>query len=115
MPNILNIYFTPSLRKDGSNDYSTRGQLFDVIFNDELIVKRSHVPFCDAARALIALGHATDNILHGYHKGKDYVALKAIVGKAAALTVRDNAQGTPKFVKFVAFDHSRFNDELEAF
>jgi hypothetical protein len=100
----LALIVSPSLDKDGRQDYSTRGQLFDARVDGRLIVKRSTTPFCDACRVLLAEGIAPGTPIvmrHGYD-GCD--ALKATVGVAAKLTVSDDRLGKPIFTKHKPYD-----------
>jgi hypothetical protein len=71
---------------------------FDVRLADssQFFVESSRVPFCDAARALLAGGLAAPgDLLAMRHAGSTHDALKAAVGVAARLTVDETS--TPRF------------------
>jgi hypothetical protein len=94
----------PSLNVDGRKAYSTRGQLFDGKVEGRRIVKRSTIPFCDAARALLAEGINPDTVLVMRHEGKVHDALRSTVRVAAGLTVKDDSVGKPVFRKWEPYD-----------
>lgn len=59
--------------------------------NGDVLVASSRTPFLDAARRLLELGHAADTVLvmkHGQTK-----SLRATIGIAAALTVKETENG----------------------
>jgi hypothetical protein len=75
-----------------------RGERFDVIFDGEVIVRRSRCPELDLARALLAHGIVgTVRVLDG---NADRPRPRTIfnIEKAAALTVEEGPNG-PRFVK----------------
>jgi hypothetical protein len=83
------------------NGYGTRGQLYDAMAADRLVVRRSATPLLDACRALLAEGVVTpETPVAMRHEGKDYDALRSTVGAAAKLTVSDSDTGRPKFKTF---------------
>jgi hypothetical protein len=63
----------------------------------EILVTGTLTPFFAAARALIARGANPADVLIARHKGSDTIALKAKVGAAAKLAVRDTDLG-PRFI-----------------
>jgi hypothetical protein len=66
---------------------------------DDLLVRSSRQPFLDAARVLVGHGYDPLMILEMKHAGSDTVALRALLGKAAKLTVEEGPNG-PRFVAF---------------
>ena len=53
----------------------------------------SRAPFLAAARALLEKGHAPETEIAMTHAGSDLVALRARLGDAARLTVREDQKG----------------------
>jgi hypothetical protein len=73
----------------------------------ELLATSSRAPFLDAARRLLELGHSADAVLVMKHAGSDIACLRAAVGKAAALTVKEKAGGSrPRFAPWVPYGPS---------
>jgi hypothetical protein len=70
---------------------------YDAEVDGELVVKSSLTPFCDAARVLVERGVDTNSWIVMRRQGD---ALRAKVGIAAKLTVREDRDG-PRFVKHV--------------
>jgi hypothetical protein len=72
---------------------------FDAFINERRIVVASRTPFCDGARVLLAEGLAMpSDVLIMRHAGSQVDALKAAVGVAAKLTVKEEtADGKPRF------------------
>jgi hypothetical protein len=66
---------------------------------DDLLVGSSRQPFLDAARVLLGHGCDPSTILEMKHAGRDTVALRALLEKAAKLTVEEGPNG-PRFVAF---------------
>jgi hypothetical protein len=60
---------------------------FEARLGGELLIASSRIPFCAAARALIAQGRDLDATLIMRHRGSDAVALHARLGTAAGLKV----------------------------
>ena len=69
---------------------------------ERLLVTRKE-PFCAAARVLLAEGVDPDTPFAMQHRGASYVSLRSTVGKAAALTVREDGAEGPYFVKYRAY------------
>jgi hypothetical protein len=67
--------------------------------SNEVLVKNSRQPFLDAARVLVERGYDPSSLLVMKHAGRDTVALQALLGKAAKLTVEEGPNG-PRFVAF---------------
>jgi hypothetical protein len=75
---------------------STRGQLFDGLLDDELIIHRSATPLLEACRALRERGIDPAAPIVMRYAGSDCDALRTTVGHAAGLTVSDR-KGPPTF------------------
>ena len=70
---------------------------YDVVFNDEIIVRSSRDPECDLARVLLARGiRGTITLRHGSGKLRTSINIE----KAARLTVREDRSTGPRFVKW---------------
>ena len=89
----LTITITPATGRPGQ--YAAR-------LNDgRLIVNASKQPFLDAARVLVAEGHSTCTMLEAWRPGAIDWDLRATLGVAAALDVRETPHG-PAFRPFMA-------------
>jgi hypothetical protein len=62
------------------------------------VVRSSRVPFCDAARVLIAERRDPEAIVVMRRRGSDIDALRARLGVAARLTVEERENRPPRFV-----------------
>src|SRR5262249_6843783 len=69
---------------------------FDAFLSEEEIATATKTPFCCAARALIMRGWPPDTILVMRHRGSAIESLRAPIGVAARLTVREDRCG-PRF------------------
>jgi hypothetical protein len=67
-------------------------QQFEARLEGELLCL-SRTPFLAAARALLEKGHAPETEIAMIHAGSDVVALRARLGDAARLTVREDQKG----------------------
>jgi hypothetical protein len=65
--------------------------------NGDVLVASSRIPFLDAARRLLELGHPTDTVLVMKHGQAE--SLRATIGNAAALTVKETENG-PAFRRY---------------
>ncbi len=63
---------------------------------------QSTEPLLAAARELVQRGAPADTVLAMRHAGADYDALRSTIGAAAALTVEDGRDGTPRFRRWKA-------------
>jgi hypothetical protein len=72
------------------------GDRYSVLFDGKLIVERSHNPECDAARALLALGHTGKLTMLNGKTGRPRTFID--IEKAAKLTVEERPRG-PRFEK----------------
>jgi hypothetical protein len=70
---------------------------YDAFVNGKLVVSSSRQPFLDAARALLERGADSNSWLILRHAASDTDWLRAKVGVAAKLTVRDRPDGVPTF------------------
>jgi hypothetical protein len=70
---------------------------YDAFVNGKLVVSSSRQPFLDAARALLERGADSNSWLILRHADSDTDSLRAKVGVAAQLTVRDRVDGVPTF------------------
>jgi len=73
---------------------------FDAVVNGELLVKSSRTPFCDAARALLDRGVDSNSWLILRHAGSETDSLRAKVGIAAKLTVKEPDRGRAHFANW---------------
>jgi hypothetical protein len=58
---------------------------------------RSRTPLLDGARALLASGFSAHTVIELRHAGSDAVAIRAVLGIAACLTVTADRTGRPVF------------------
>jgi len=65
-----------------------------------LLVKTSRQPFLDAARVLLAEGADPHTTILMRHRGSDVNALRAQLGVAAGLTVREEDGRPPRFARW---------------
>ena len=65
-----------------------RADRFAAFVDGKLVVRSSRVPFLDAARALCAAGWPAETRITMRHPDRS-LSLRAILGKAAALTVEE--------------------------
>jgi hypothetical protein len=91
------IYVSRSHDSDGSEAYSGQGPLWDVDYCGMQIVKRSPMPFCDAARFLNADGFSLYDRLIMRNAGSDENRLIGTIKDAVRLAVYDSKNGMPKF------------------
>ena len=84
---------TPTAKRPGYYDARLEGGC--------VTVQASRQPFLDAARALIGRGADPSVILEMWHDGAAQCALRARLGVAAALDVRETPNG-PAFRPFIA-------------
>ena len=73
-------------------------QQYEARLDGELLCL-SRTPFLAAARALLEAGHAPETEIAMTHAGSDVVALRARLGDAAHLTVREDQKGA-RFVTY---------------
>jgi len=73
---------------------------FDGFIGDREVVTRSRTPLCAAARVLIGEGVSPELWIEMRHDGSSVVALRATVGTAAKLTVKDRDNGRPGFARY---------------
>jgi hypothetical protein len=94
MPLILTV--TPALNTDGTHASAGRGPLFDGMVAGREVVYRSTQPLVDGARALLAEGVDPRTRIMMRHTGSDTDVLRATVGAAAKLSVREG-DDAPRF------------------
>src|SRR5258706_8902777 len=70
---------------------------YDVWRNGELICHSTRTPFLSAARVLFDRGADPDTILEKVRRGSDQIDMRAPLGKAAGLDVKE---GPVRFVKW---------------
>ena len=97
---VHRIVIVPSRNIDGNPRHSSRGALYDLTYQGEVIVIGSFQPCLDAARILKAIGlfgrlEMWDTVL-------PYCRFHADIDKAAGLTVREGDE-PPRLVKFESF------------
>lgn len=78
--------------------------MFEARVEGELLC-RSRTPFLSAARKLQRRGVPDDTLIEMRHEGSSMVAMRATVGLAAGLTVREDNDGKmpPRFKPYKAF------------
>ena len=79
---------------------------FDAVVNGELLVRSSRTPFCDVARVLLYRGVDSNSWLILRHAGSQTDSLRAKVGVAAKLTVKEPDRGRAHFARYVPFSPS---------
>lgn len=86
------------------------GYVYDVYMKDELIVSRSKVPSCDAARYL--QGQGLGGMLEVYRWGKDSPDMTGKIGVLAIKTVAESAKGPLRFMKWSPFNKPGEGDDV---
>lgn len=76
----------------------SRGQLYRVHYEGEVVIASTRVPALDACRALLARG--ITGRLEVWRAWKTFHDLSVDIEKGARLTVRENAQHGPRFGKW---------------
>jgi hypothetical protein len=105
---VTNVLKARSRRNSSEQQWSNQVRLvvispngapdhYDGFVDGELLVASSRQPFVDAARVLPERGADSNSWLVLRHAASDTDSLRAKVGVAAKLTVRDRAVGVPKF------------------
>lgn len=84
------------------------GYRYDIEHDGQIVVSRSRVPFCDAARWCAWVGK--DGILEMWRYGGSYPAMKGEIGRYAGLTVRETDRVSPRFVKWRPFEREPDDD-----
>jgi hypothetical protein len=79
---------------------------FSAELNGQPVVVSSRQPFLDAARVLINLGADTNSWIIMRHRGSDVDALRAKIGIAAALVVKEPDRGRVHFSRYVPLPFS---------
>lgn len=79
---------------------------YDATVNGELLVRSSRTPFCDVARVLLYRGVDSNSWLILRHAGSQTDSLRAKVGVAAKLTVKEPDRGRIHFARYVPFSPS---------
>ena len=72
------------------------GYRYSAIYEGKLLVERSRDPECDAARALLAMGHTGKLTMLNGKTGKPRTIIN--IERAAKVTVKEDGRG-PRFVK----------------
>lgn len=75
----------------------SRGQRYNVIFNDQLLIEASLNPANDAARELVARGFDIDSMLLVYRKMDPMLRLSGRLGAFAATKVSEGQNHGPRF------------------
>jgi hypothetical protein len=70
------------------------------------VVQSSKTPFLDAARVLRAEGVDPGTLLVMRHKGSNVDALKAALGVAAGMAVREDDRGRLRFTPYAPYSRS---------
>jgi hypothetical protein len=82
---------------------------FSAELNGAVIVQASEQPKCDAARVLHRQGFPDDTILIFGHDGANHESMRGPLGVWRTLRVREDSNGSPRFVKWVPFPSRRVN------
>ncbi len=77
-----------------------RRDRFAARLDGRVLVRSSRTPFCDAARVLLAEGFDHSITIVMRHRGSDVDALRARLGVAARLTVREEDGRAPRFTRW---------------
>ena len=72
----------------------------------------SREPFCEAARRLLVEGFPPGAVLGLRHIGQHDIALRGRLARAAELTVRDGADGVPRFRRWKASPYGRVSPPM---
>lgn len=77
-----------------------RRDRFSASLDGGVLVKSSRTPFLDAARALLRKGRDPSTTIVMRHRGSHVDALRARLGAAARLTVREEDGRPPRFARW---------------
>lgn len=69
-------------------EIENRGR-YTVWYNGDMVCNSTRTPLCSAARELLARGFDPNIMLEKVRRGSDRVDMRATIGGAAKLTVRD--------------------------
>jgi Fe2+ transport system protein FeoA len=84
------------------NPVGWQGRYAAALADGRTIVRSSRTPLLDAARRLLELGADPDAIITMRHAGSEIDSLRARIGVAAGLAVRED-RGGPEFVRHRPF------------
>jgi hypothetical protein len=100
----LTLIVSPVFEADGRRASSGRGLLFDARLEGEerVLVRRTHQPFLDACRVLVAEGVDPTMRIVMRHAGSQTDSLIAKVGAAAKLSVKED-DGPPRLRPWTPF------------
>ena len=85
-----------------------QGYRYDIEHNGQIVVSKSRVPFCDAARWCAGVGK--DGVLEMWRYGGSYPAMKGEIARYAALTIGETDKQSPSFKKWHAFERDVVDD-----
>ena len=82
----------------------SQGYRYDIEHDGRIVIAKSRVPFCDAARW--CAGEGKDGILEVWRYGGSGPAMKGEISRYASKTVRETETVSPRFVKWVPFERN---------
>jgi len=86
---------------DGGLKATSSGVRYTVWYQGEILLKSSRVPFCDAARALLAMGKTGS--LQVKRRGSDRIEARSNIESLAKLSVKDGGGASPHFREYKEF------------
>jgi hypothetical protein len=78
----------------------TSGGYYAVCLNDRILTKQTLAPRLTAARILLKEGVDPSTLIQMKRKGDQTIAMRASIGIAAGLTVRETKTEGPMFVRY---------------
>lgn len=88
------------------------GYRYDLYHDGVLVVEKSRVPLCDAARW--CCGSGKDGIVEVWRYGGSYPAMTGKIERYASLTVSETETLSPRFVKWHPFNREVLKGGVEA-
>jgi hypothetical protein len=104
MADVVKVYMRPVWV--GGN----AGYRYDLEHDGRIVVERSKVPLCDAARW--CAGEGKNGKVEVWRYGGSGPAMIAEIERYAALTVRETETVSPRFVKWRPFDRDVKSDDV---
>lgn len=93
---MVKIYITQT-------NYGSRGPMYRVELDGEVLIEGTHIPFYDGARALAAKNLTGDFEMWDYVR--PYARMRGVIERAAMLTVSEG-EGRPRKIKWMPRDHN---------
>lgn len=93
---MVKIYITQT-------NYGSRGPMYRVELDGEVLIEGTHIPFYDGARALAAKGLTGD--FEMWDHVRPYARMRGVIEQAAMLTVSEG-EDRPRVRKWVPRDYN---------